>query len=277
MTKAPTSGKGKSAIDVAREAALLAGEIMQDRFEKVKEISYKGPGDVVTDVDREVEAEVFSFLASEYPYMNLVGEESSPNLRADKGYAWIVDPIDGTRNYACGIPLYSTVVGLAYEGTVLVGVNYDPNRDELFAAERGKGAFLNSKRVQVSEPVSLEECIIGLDLSYGDVRSKYALEMVANTVWPNMRTARMIGSSALGLSYVAAGRTDLYFHTGLKPWDQVAGLLLVEEAGGVTTDRMGRSATLYSDGIIASSREIHAEFMHRTEGHLWREAARLEA
>ena len=89
MTKVPISEKGKSAIDVARGAALLAGEIMQDRFEKVKEISYKGPGDIVTDVDREVEAEVFSFLASEYPCMNLVGEESSPDLRADKGYAWI--------------------------------------------------------------------------------------------------------------------------------------------------------------------------------------------
>ena len=273
MTKVPISENGKSAIDVARGAALLAGEIMQDRFEKAKEISYKGPGDIVTDVDREVEAEVFSFLASEYPCMNLVGEESSPDLRADKGYAWIVDPIDGTRNYAYGIPLYSTVVGLAYEGTVLGGVNYDPNRDELFGAERGKGAFLNGKRIQVSERASLDECIIGLDLSYGDARAKYALEMVANTVWPHMRTARMIGSSALGLSYVAAGRTDLYLMTGLKPWDQVAGLLLVEEAGGVTTDRMGRLATLYSDGIIASCRDIHEEFMQRTEGHPWREAA----
>jgi len=270
MTDIPQSKSGKSAIAVAREAAMLAGEMMQDRFEKAKEITYKGPGDVVTDVDQRIEAEVFALLGTEFPDMSLVGEESSPDLRADKGYAWILDPIDGTRNYASGIPLYSTVVGLALNGEVLVGINYDPTRNDLFEAVRGEGAFLNGERIEVSDKATLEECVIGFDLGYDDIGAKYALEMLATSIWPKMRTGRAIGSSALGMSYAAAGRTDLYFYHRLEPWDQVAGMLLVEEAGGVVTDRSGRRATLYSDGIIASSRTLHTEFMRRTEGSDWR-------
>ncbi len=257
---------------VAREAALRAGEILVERFRTSLTVSYKGRGNIVTDVDTEVEEEVLGILRSEYPDMGLLGEESA-GTRADSGYVWIVDPLDGTRNYASGIPFFSTVIGMALDGEVLVGVNYDPVRGDLFEAERGGGAFLNGQRVAVSERTELSECIIGTDLSYNNQGAANGLEVIRE-IWPGMQTARIMGSAALGLSYAAAGRTDLYFHHQLEPWDQVAALLLVEEAGGVITDRTGSRAGLYSDGIVASNRALHSEFMRRTEGMPWRQPTR---
>ena len=272
MTEIPQSSSGKSARQIARDAALRAGEILVQRFRTAISVSYKGRGNIVTDVDTEVEEEMLGILRREYPAMGLLGEESS-GVHAGEGYVWIVDPLDGTRNYASGIPFFSTVVGLALDGEVLVGVNYDPVREDLFEAARGGGAFLNGERVTVSERPELAESIIGTDLSYNNKGAANGLEVVRE-IWPGMQTARIMGSAALGLSYAAAGRTDLYFHHQLEPWDQVAGLLLVEEAGGVVTDRMGRRAGLYSDGIVASSRTLHSEFMRRTDGMAWRESTR---
>ena len=272
MTEMPYSASGKPASQVAREAALRAGEILLERFRTAISVSYKGRGNIVTDVDTEVEEEVLGILRREYPDMGLLGEESS-GVHAGEGYVWIVDPLDGTRNYASGIPFFSTVIGLALDGEVLVGVNYDPVRRDLFEAERGRGAHLNGERVSVSERAELAESIIGTDLSYNNRGAANGLEIIRE-IWPGMQTARIMGSAALGLSYAATGRTDLYFHHQLEPWDQVAGLLLVEEAGGVVTDRTGRRTGLYSDGIVASSRALHSEFMRRTEGMAWREPTR---
>jgi myo-inositol-1(or 4)-monophosphatase len=264
----PIGTSGRSAADVARAAALKAGEILMDRFHKVKEISFKGRGNIVTDVDLEVERELFAILASEFPDAALLGEESA-KVRADEGLVWIVDPLDGTRNYASGIPIFSTVVGLALDGEVLVGVNYDPARNDMFEAERGKGAYHNGKPIHVSETGALEDSILGMDLSYNNEGAVNGLDVIRE-IWPDMQTARIIGSAAMGISYAAAGLTDLYFHHQLEPWDQVAGLLLVEEAGGIVTDRNGKRAGLYSDGLVASNRALHAEFMRSTDGMAWR-------
>lgn len=265
----PESRSGKSAAQVAREVALKAGDVLVDRFDKVKKVSFKGRGNIVTDVDTYVEGEVFAILRGEYPDMGLLGEESAASS-GNEGYTWIVDPLDGTRNYASGIPFYSVVVGLAFDGEALVGVNYDPVRNDVFEAERGKGAFLNGKPISVSEKSRIEDCILGMDLSYDNVGAVNGLEVV-RSIWPGMQTARIMGSSALGISYAAAGRTDLYFHHQLAPWDQVAGVLLVEEAGGIITDRTGNRAGLHSDGLIASNPTLHAEFMRITEGMAWRQ------
>ena len=269
MVDVPTSTSGRTAMETARGVALKAGEILLRRFDQVKRISFKGCGNIVTDVDVEVESEVLATLGREYPDMGLLGEESQ-GVRPDSGYVWIVDPLDGTRNYASGIPFFSVVVGLALDGEVLVGVNYDPMRREMFHVERGKGAFLNDERIGVSEESKIEECIRGMDLSYNDEGAVNGMELI-RSLWPGMQTARIMGSSALGISYAAAGRTDLYFHHQLEPWDQVAGILLVEEAGGIITDRAGKRAGLHSDGLIASNATIHAEFMRRIEGMAWRE------
>ena len=268
MTDIPLGTSGKTAIEVARDAAIRAGDILTDRFLKVNRVSFKGRGNIVTDVDTAVETEVLTILRREFPQMGTLGEESA-GVSPDKGYVWIVDPLDGTRNYASGIPFYSVVVGLALDGETLVGVNYDPARSEMFEAERGKGAFLNGGPIKVSEKSAIEDCIVGMDLSYDNEGAANGLDVV-RSIWPGMQTARVMGSSALGIAYAAAGRTDLYFHHRLEPWDQVAGILLVEEAGGIITDRSGKRAVLYSDGLIASNATLHAEFMRRTEGLEWR-------
>jgi myo-inositol-1(or 4)-monophosphatase len=249
-------------------AAIRAGEILMARFHSVKQVSYKGRGNIVTDVDTAVEEEMFSILRGEYPEMALLGEESAAG-RGDSGYVWIVDPLDGTRNYASGIPFFSTVVGLALDGEVLVGINYDPARNDMFEAEKGQGAFLNGERMSVSDKTAIEDSIVGMDLSYNNEGAINGLDVIGS-IWPGMQTARIMGSSAMGISYAAAGLTDLYFHHQLEPWDQVAGLLLVEEAGGIITDRTGKRAGLYSDGLIASNATLHAEFMRKTEGMAWR-------
>ena len=264
----PDGAGGKSAAMIARAAALRAGEMLMERFSEVKTVSYKGRGNIVTDVDMAVEKEVLSLLRREYPDFNALGEESA-EVPADVGYVWIVDPLDGTRNYASGIPFFSTVVGLARDGEVLVGVNYDPVRDEMFEAEKGRGAFLNGQRMAVSDKSAISDCIIGMDLSYNNEGAVNGLDVI-RSIWPGMQTSRIMGSAALGIAYAAAGRTDLYFHHQLEPWDQVAGILLVEEAGGIITDRSGKRAGLYSDGLIATNTTLHAEFMSRTGGMAWR-------
>ncbi|MDA1226513.1 MAG: hypothetical protein BZY79_02910 [SAR202 cluster bacterium Casp-Chloro-G4] len=268
----PLGASGRSALDVAKDAALQAGKLMADRFYETKEISYKGPGDVVTDVDKAAEELLRGILAKEFPDMGFLGEESAGD-RADQGYVWIVDPVDGTRNYAAGIPFVSLVIGLALDGEVLVGVNYDPLVKEMFYAERGQGAYLNDSRIYVTENTNLSEGVLGMDLSYGHEGTMQGLDIV-RSFWPALWSLRIMGSSALGLSYAAAGRYDLFFHGGLSPWDQVAGMLLVEEAGGVVTDRHGKRATLYSDGIIASNKTLHSDFLHRTDGMEWRKPTR---
>ena len=268
LQEVPDGAGGKPAAAIARAAALRAGEMLMERFSEVKTVSYKGRGNIVTDVDMAVEKEVLSLLRREYPDFNALGEESA-GVPADAGYVWIVDPLDGTRNYASGIPFFSTVVGLARDGEVLVGVNYDPVRDEMFEAQKGRGAFLNGQRMAVSDKSAISDCIIGMDLSYNNEGAVNGLDVI-RSIWPGMQTSRIMGSAALGISYAAAGRTDLYFHHQLEPWDQVAGILLVEEAGGIITDRAGKRAGLYSDGLIATNATLHAEFMRRTDGLQWR-------
>ncbi len=268
MEKIPRGTSGRPAAEVAREVALKAGETLYTRFNKVKRVTRKGRGNIFTDVDVEVQELMGSILKREYPDMEVLGEET-PGGRADSGYVWVVDPLDGTFNYAAGIPFFSLVVGLALDGEVLVGINYDPMRQEMFLAEKGRGAFLNDTRIRVSSKSRIEDCLVGLDLSYYDEGAANTLEVI-RALWPGVQTARIMGSAALGISYAAAGRTDLYFHHHLEPWDQVAGILLMEEAGGVVTDRKGKRAGLHSDGTIASNPALHAEFMRKTEGLAWR-------
>ena len=267
MENIPRSSSDRTAKEIARQVAMKAGEILTDRFGRVNNVSLKSRGNIVTEVDTEVETEMLSILKTEYPGMGALGEESGGS-KADKGYVWILDPLDGTRNYASGIPFYSTVVGLAKDGEPVLGINYDPVSNSMFEAEKGKGAFLNNKAIKVSERTVLADCVVGMDLSYQDDGAAAGLDVI-RSIWPGMQTARIMGSSALGISYAAAGLVDIYFHHRLEPWDQVAGLLLVREAGGIITDRTGGHAGLYSDGLIASNPTLHAELMRITNEMAW--------
>lgn len=263
----PRSKSGKTALQLAIEITQRAGDTLLQRFDGPMIVSYKSRGNIVTDVDTEVEETALCTIRDEYPEMDTLGEETA-GVAAGQGYVWIIDPLDGTRNYASGIPFYSTVIGLALCGEVLVGVNYDPVRGEMFYAEKGGGAFLNGDPIRASNRLRMADCIIGTDMSYNDEGAANSLEAIGK-IWPRMQTVRIMGSAALGISYVAAGRTDLYFHDQLQPWDMVAGLLMVEESGGVVFDRGGKRAGLYSDGLVASNANLHGEFKRHTENLGW--------
>ena len=158
MEETLASTSGRTPMQVAEDVALKAGGILLERFHHVKEVSFKGRGNVVTDVDTEVESEILGVLRAEFPDVGLLGEESA-KIRADSGLVWIVDPLDGTRNYASGIPFFSLVIGLALDGEVLLGINYDPWRGEMFSAESGKGASLNGEPIHVSEKSTIAESV----------------------------------------------------------------------------------------------------------------------
>jgi len=268
LSALPISKKGKTVGEVIEEAVRLAGDILLKRFNETKTIKNKGPKDIVTDVDLEVEEIIFEHLENNYPEMSMIGEESYDGKMPD-GFVWIVDPIDGTRNYAAGIPIFSVVVALSYNGQVIAGANFDPKKNELFEAEKGKGAFLNGNRIKISDKTEMEKSIIGMDLSYNDNGAKFGFEIIQK-LWPDIQTVRIIGSSALGISYVATGRTDLYFNYNLKPWDIAAGILLIEESGGIATDRKGEKANLFSEGILVANATLHKTFLEITDNMKWR-------
>ena len=264
----PLSRTGRSAMDVALEAARAAGGILIDRWLTHKEVSYKGRADIVTDVDLAAEKAILDLLRDEYPDFGILAEESEP-IRTDSPYTWVVDPLDGTRNYANGVPHFCTVVGLARGDEVVVGVTYDPARQELFTAEAGKGAYLNGTPISVTEAQEMSQALLSFDLGYVDEKAGLALDMVRG-LWPGVQSMRLMGSAALGIAYAAAGRVDLYFHHSLSPWDMAAGLVLVREAGGTMVDRQGRPANLSTPSVIASSHHLIGRFLQATEGSEWR-------
>lgn len=266
----PRAAGGRSARDVAVEACRVAGDMLRRRFGGAMEVTHKGRGNMTTDVDRQVQDAVLGLLRREFPAVGSLAEEA-PDVEPATEYYWVVDPLDGTRNFATGVPFFSVVVALARRGEVVLGLTYDPMRDELFLAERGGGATLNGKPISVSRRERLEQCTLGFDLGYDNAKALTALQLVQR-LWPGMQTIRIMGSSALGLAYAAAGRIDLYFHHALSPWDVAAGLVLAPEAGGVYTDKHGGPAGLRSDGLIVSNRALHAEFLRVTEGSEWARA-----
>lgn len=222
----------------------------------------KTEGHVVTETDYLVEEAVVGYLRQEYPEWGIQAEESLQTA-PDTEYLWIVDPLDGSRNFNLGIPHFCISLALVWRGEVLVGLIYDPIRDETFAARKGQGATVNGRPMSVSPRGTLAESVLGFDMGYDDMRAKRTLGLVLE-LWPGMQSIRVMGSAALGIAYAACGRIDLYFHHYLFPWDLAAGILMVAEAGGVVTDREGGPITVQSQGLIASNASLHAEFLARS-------------
>ena len=254
---------------VAMEAARCAGSVLIQRFHTQKEVRYKGRGNLVTDVDVAAEKAALQVLTREYPDFCILSEESDP-VTTGSPYTWVLDPLDGTRNYASGVPHFCVVVALAREGQMLLGVTYDPVRDEMFTALAGGGAYLNGGPIAVSTGREMLQCLLAFDMGYVDEGGARALEMV-QALWPRLQSIRIMGSGALGLAYAACGRVDLYFHHRLFPWDIASGLLLVSEAGGIVVDRTGAPATVNSPSVICSNAELVARFLEATAGLPWRE------
>lgn len=265
----PTSSSGRSALDVSIAAARSAGDLVKERFLTEKEVRFKGRADIVTDVDLAAERIILDLVQAEYPDFSILSEESSP-VETGSPYRWVIDPIDGTRNFAEGIPHFCVVVALARGNQTVLGVTYDPIKDETFTAAAGQGAFLNGEPMSVSDRQEIPDCVLSFDLGYYDEKAATALDMIRH-LWPGFQTMRLLGSSALGMAYAAAGRVDLYFHHSLSPWDSASGLLLAREAGGNVVDRQGNDADLFTPSVIVSSQRLIDRFLEATDGLAWRQ------
>jgi myo-inositol-1(or 4)-monophosphatase len=259
MTTLPLSQSGKGALEVATEAVRQAGEILKAHFREKTQVKYKGRANIVTDIDLQSEKSLKSFLRAEYPDHSILSEESKP-VNGDSSYKWILDPLDGTNNYSFGIPFFSVVIALTRGNDVLLGIVYDPLRDEIFSAQKGKGTTLNGSPIHVTKKKTVKESLIGLDLGYVDEKGKKSLEFITS-LWPKMYAYRIMGSAALGMAYTACGRLDLYFHLLLYPWELACGSLLVAEAGGLVTDIGGKPLRSWEGSVIASNKSVHPDFL----------------
>jgi len=250
------------ARDVAIETALAAGAILRERLSLDRTIDFKGTIDLVTDADRASEELVGAAITGRFPEHRFIGEEntflSGDTPAGSELYSWLVDPLDGTTNYAHRYPHFAVSIALEHAGQVILGVVYDPMRDELFVAERGGGATLNGAPISVSQVDTLERSLLGTGFAYGpEERNENA------HVWNGFLTlaqgVRRDGSAALNLCYVACGRLDGFWERPLNAWDLAAGSLLVEEAGGIVSGYAGTPFGPYRREIVCSNGRIQQE------------------
>ena len=212
---------------------------------------------------------ILDYVQEEYPDFGILSEESDPVPGASP-YTWVVDPIDGTRNFAEGIPHFCIVVAIADGDEVVAGVTYDPVRDELFSGQKGAGAYLDGQKIRMSDRQNIDEAILGFDLGYDFGQAKHLMEMVAG-IWPQISGYRLMGSSAMSIAYTAAGRIDLYAHHSLSAWDIASGILLAREAGAHVLDRATlQPANLFSPGLIIANQPLLDQFLAMTNGYTWR-------
>ncbi len=244
----------------AREAALEAGRYLLQGLSQKKEVDFKGQVDLVTDFDRRSEEMIFRRLSRAFPDHSFLAEEEIRHDRASD-YCWLVDPLDGTTNYAHGLPVFCVSIALSLKKEVVLGVVYDPAREEMFTAVRGQGAYLNGQPVRVSGTAELGRSLLATGFPY-DVRSSNDnnLDHFSNFA-VRAQAIRRLGSAALDLCYVACGRFDGYWEKKLKPWDLAAGSLLVEEAGGLVSDLAGGDFNVFSPHILASNGHIHQSML----------------
>jgi myo-inositol-1(or 4)-monophosphatase len=236
-----------------------AGALLMSYFGKIS-IEYKGDADLVTEADRAAERLITERIVALWPDHDLMGEEGA---RREQGsdYKWYVDPLDGTTNFAHGFPVFCVSLGLTRKGKHIAGVIFDPTRNELFAAERGSGAFLNGSAIHVSKTRRLVESLVATGFP-SHKRHKNPNIHYYHQITLRSHGVRRAGSAALDLCSVASGRVDGFWEFNLNPWDTAAGVLLVEEAGGIVTDMRGGPFDIASQEVLASNKLIHKELLH---------------
>jgi myo-inositol-1(or 4)-monophosphatase len=248
-------------LSVAWEAANAAGEIIRESWHQPKTIDYKGAIDLVTTIDRETERKIVEVLQRNFPDHAILAEEET-DLRGDNNeYRWIIDPLDGTTNFAHGYPQVSISVGLEQSGRLILGLVYDPLRRECFRAVKGQGATLNGSPIQISTVNELDKALLATGFPY-DRREKadYYLSFF-KAFLTRCQGIRRNGSAALDLCYVACGRIDGFWELKLKPWDIAAASLIVTEAGGRVSDFSGNDFSIWGNETLASNGSIHAEML----------------
>jgi myo-inositol-1(or 4)-monophosphatase len=251
-----------TAIKAARRAATVINRSSFD-LDRIQ-ISAKQMNDFVTDVDRAAEAAIIEVLKAAYPDHAILAEESgaSANLHDENENVWIIDPLDGTTNFIHGFPQYCVSIALQQKGVITQAVVYDPTRNELFAASKGAGAFLNDKRIRVTRCDKLSDALIGTGFPYRDFTNLDEYMGMFKAISTKCQGLRRPGSAALDLAYVAMGRLDGFFEKGLAPWDIAAGSLLVTEAGGIMGTFEGESDYLYKGDIIAGTPKVFGQMLN---------------
>ena len=256
-------------LETAIEAARRAGQAVAERYGAARHVTSKGYRDVVTEVDYIAERIVLETIRAHFPDHTILSEEAGESAPGSR-YTWIIDPIDGTTNYARHIPICSVSVGLLEDDVPIVGAIYDPLRDQMFAAQRGHGARLDGAPIHASSVETLADAVVSLDWGHADQIRERTLALVTQ-VAPLCRTVRGLGSAALGLAYVAAGWLDVYFNLGMKPWDTAAGAVLIAEAGGTVTTLAGQPHRVEMPDCLATNGLIHDQVLARL-----RQSARIE-
>ena len=246
-----------SYLKIALKAAKTAGKIQQAHYGKTLHIKYKSKNklNLVTQVDRLCEKAILAIIRKNFPTHGIWAEESG-RATNDSPYTWFVDPLDGTTNFAHSYPFFCVSIALVKDHKLQVGVIYDVLRDECFTAVRGKGAFLNGKRLFVSKTSSLEESLVCTGFAYAVRETRYNLDNFEKFVL-KAQGVRRDGSAALNLAYVAAGRFDGFWERGIQAWDMAAGVLMVQEAGGKVNDITGKTFDLMAQNALASNGKIH--------------------
>ena len=250
-------------INVMVKAARRAGRSLNRDLGEIEnlQVSLKGPANFVSLADKRAEEILYQDLAKARPGYGFIGEEGGTREGADKSHTWIVDPLDGTTNFLHGIPQFAISIGLAREGTVIAGVIYNPANDELYIAERGKGAFLNDQRLRVAGRRKLADCVIACGLPHigrGD-HAQFRAEMM--DIQDKVAGLRRFGAASLDLAFVAAGRLDGYWERNLSPWDIAAGQILVREAGGIVSGIEGHDNALTTGNVVCGNEFVHGELV----------------
>lgn len=263
-------------LNTAIKAARKAGVVIQRGARDLDRLTVtsKGPKDFVSEVDRGAEAAIVETLLEAYPDHGILAEEGTVNSKVkNPDNIWIIDPLDGTTNFLHGLPQYCVSIALQHKGIVTQGVVYDPNRNDLFTATRGAGAYLNDRRLRVSRRTRMDESLVatGFPFRDGSMVEVY-LDMMRDMIH---KTAgiRRAGAAALDLAHVAAGWYEGFWEVGLNPWDMAAGSLLVTEAGGLVTDLLGEDQYLQNGSIIAAAPKVLPQMLQTLSPHMQRQKA----
>ncbi|WP_209863622.1 inositol monophosphatase family protein [Paenibacillus shirakamiensis] len=263
----------KSPTAVAINAAAKTGQWIKSRLGNIKELDIKQSAqDLVTDVDKGAELMIRKLILTHFPDHAFLGEEgveaaSTEPMDAleDAEYLWIVDPVDGTTNFVQGFPYFCISIALAHHGELIIGVIYDPMRDEMFVAEKGRGAYMHGTPTAVSSEDTLADSVIAIGFN---PERDFALPLNLKgmqALAPRTRSLRAMGSAAMHLAYVAAGRLSGYYEVGLNSWDIAAGVLLIQESGGKVTDTQGQAFHLGARHIVATNGHMHQELIQVIE------------
>jgi myo-inositol-1(or 4)-monophosphatase len=251
-------------MNVMINAARKAGKSLTRDFGEVEhlQVSIKGPANFVSAADHKAEDIIFTELKKARPEYGFLMEERGEVPGPDKTHRWIVDPLDGTTNFLHSIPLFCSSIGLEREGVLVAGVIYNPITDELFTAEKGKGAFLNDRRrLRVAARKTLDDCVIATGIPHRGRKGHATFLREIERVMLNVAGVRRTGSAALDLAWTAAGRFDAYFERNIKPWDMAAGVLMIRESGGTVSDIDGSDQMMDSGDIIVGNKDIHRLLM----------------